>query len=174
LSNSSRSFIVSRHGLFVEISIATGLRRTYLIVIGEAHGSPRCRALQLRARTRMTPLGLRGFNTRSRHPCIEHTRAPSSRTAPKVRPSRSHLPKSMLPSSLTPRPNRPRMASGENEATLPSRGIHAAGRVRLFRAGTGFCPMQPLADVDLASTRVKGQLPGARLAYRFRPGAAAP
>jgi len=35
--------------------------------------------------------------------------------------------------------------------------------------GTGFSPRQPLADLGMVSTRVEGQLPGARLAYWSRP-----
>ena len=40
-------------------------------------------------------------------------------------------------------------------------------------AGTGFSPRQALADLGMVSTRVEGQLPGDRSAYRFRPEAGA-
>ena len=45
----------------------------------------------------------------------------------------------------------------------------AAVREGQVMAVTGFSPRQPLADLGMAITRVEGRLPGALLAYRFRP-----
>jgi len=61
--------------------------------------------------------------------------------------------------------------------TVAVRGLsvgrqEAARGERQELAVTGFSPRQPLADLGMASTRVERRLPGASLAYRFRPQAA--
>jgi len=53
------------------------------------------------------------------------------------------------------------------EAGLDSRIADACEG--LVMAGTGSIPRQPLTDLGMASTRIEGQLPGARLAYWSRP-----